>query len=69
MDMNHVNWEMWKSPSGCDGEDHAETLLEYYDSGIFGSGFVDCITDSILKTRCFLPAYKKYKLSIDPEFA
>ena len=69
MDMNHVNWEMWNSPSGCENEDHAETLLEYYDSGIFGSGFVDCITDSILKTRSFHPYNDKYKLHKDSLYA
>ena len=73
MDMNHVNWEMWNSPSGCEDEDHAETLLEYYDSGIFGSGFVDCITDSILKTRTLkMPAHWKespYKLQKGSQYA
>ena len=74
MDMDHVNWELWNSPSGCEDEDHAETLLEYYDSGIFGSGFVDCICDSILKTRTLkMPAHWKespYRLSKDlAEFA
>ena len=69
MDMNHVNWELWKSPSFCETEQHAEELLEYYDSGIFGAGFVGCITDSILKTRSFHPFKGKYKLSKDPEYA
>ena len=66
---NHVNWEMWKSPSHCTDEDHAETLLEYYDSGIYGSGFVSCLQDAVMKINCFKPAFPKYKLSKDPEFA
>ena len=69
MDMDHVNWELWVSPSHCEDEDHAETLLEYHDSGIFGSGFVDCICDSILKTRTLkMPAHWKespYRLRED----
>ncbi len=68
-DMDHVNWEMWKSPSFCETEQHAEELLEYYDSGIFGTGFVNCITDAILKTRSFHPFQGKYKLSKEPNFA
>jgi hypothetical protein len=67
--MDHVNWEMWKSPSFCDTEGHAEELLEYYDSGIFGSGFVNCITDSILKTRSFHPFQEKYKLQEGSQYA
>ena len=46
MDMDHVNWEMWRSPSHCENEEHAATLLEYYDCGIFGSGFLHCLTDA-----------------------
>jgi hypothetical protein len=73
MDMNHVNWELWKSPSFCEDEDNAETLLTYYDSGIFGSGFVDCITDAILQTRTLqMPAHWKespYKLQEGSQYA
>ena len=73
MDMDHVNWEMWRSPPFCVDEDHAEGLLEYYDSGIFGSGFVDCITDSILKTRTLMmPSHWKdspYKLRKGSQYA
>ena len=46
-DMNHVSWEMWNSPCFCENEDHAQTLLEYYDGGILGSGFIACLTDSM----------------------
>ena len=48
---DHINWEMWKSPSFCVDEDHAEGLLEYYDSGIFGTGFVSCLTDAVKRPR------------------
>jgi hypothetical protein len=69
MDMNHVNWEMWNSPSGCEDEDHAETLLEYYDSGIFGSGFLSCLTDAVERPRTLtMPSHweeSPYKLSKD----
>ena len=30
-DMNHVNWEIWRSPSFCENESHAEDNLEYFD--------------------------------------
>ena len=73
MDMNHVNSELWVSPAGCEDEDDAETLLEYHDSGIFGSGFVDCITDAILQTRTLsMPAHWKespYKLQEGSQYA
>ena len=69
MDMNHVNWELWNSPSGCEDEDHAETLLEYYDSGIFGSGFLSCLTDAVERPRTLtMPSHweeSPYKLSKD----
>ena len=72
MDMNHVNWEMWNSPSGCEDEDHAETLLEYYDSGIFGSGFLSCLTDAVERPRTLtMPSHweeSPYKLHKE-EFA
>ena len=68
-DMDHVNWEMWKSPSFCEDEDHAETLLEYYDSGIFGSGFLSCLTDAVERPRTLMmPSHweeSPYKLSKD----
>ena len=73
MDMDHVNWEMWKSPSHCEDEDHAETLLEYYDSGIYGNGFVSCLGDSISYSHHRpvkgFPSITPYKLSKDPEYA
>jgi hypothetical protein len=73
MGMNHVNWEMWNSPSGCEDEDHAEGLLEYYDCGIYGSGFVSCLQDAIDKPRTLtMPAHweeSPYKLHKDQEFA
>ena len=72
MDMNHVNWEMWRSPSFCQDQDHAETLLEYYDSGIFGSGFLSCLTDSMDPDRRKLESdwsRPEYKLIKEPQFA
>jgi hypothetical protein len=75
MDMDHINWEMWKTPSFCESEEHAETLLEYYDSGIFGSGFLSCLTDAAGFGRtgkewsASWANHKPYKLSKDPEFA
>jgi len=69
MGMDHVNWELWNSPAGCENEDHAEKLLEYYDSGIYGTGFVDCITDSILKTRTISYPTTEYKLHKDSQYA
>ena len=69
MDMNHVNWELWVSRAGCEDEDHAETLLEYHDSGIFGSGFVDCITDAIERSRSLHPLVDKYKLQEGSQYA
>ena len=72
-DMIHVNWEMWNSPSGCEDEDHAETLLEFHDSGIFGSGFVCCLTDAVERPRTLtMPPHwedSPYKLHKDQEFA
>ena len=72
-DNDHINWEMWKSPSFCEDEDHAETLLEYYDSGIYGYGFVGCLVDAVNKPRTLtMPSHweeSPYKLSKDPEFA
>ena len=69
MDMNHVNWELWVSPSHCEDEGHAETLLEYHDSGIFGSGFVSCLTDAVKRPRTLtMPPHweeSAYKLSKD----
>ena len=48
-------------------------MIKIGDGEQFGSGFVDCITDSILKTRTLkMPAHwteSPYKLSKDPEFA
>ena len=71
-DMDHVNWEMWKSPSHCEDEDHAETLLEYYDSGIYGHGFVSCLVDAVNQPRTLtMPPHweeSPYKLSRDPEY-
>ena len=73
MDMDHVNWEMWKSPSHCEGEDHAETLLEYYDSGIFGSGFLSCLTDAVERPRTLtMPLHwseSPYKLQEGSQYA
>ena len=71
-DMNHVNWEMWRSPSFCQDQDHAETLLEYYDSGIFGSGFLSCLTDAADPDHRKLESdwsRPEYKLSKEPQFA
>ena len=72
-DNDHINWEMWKSPSFCEDEDHAETLLEYYDSGIYGYGFVSCLVDAVNQPRTLtMPSHweeSPYKLSKDPEFA
>ena len=73
MNMDHINWELWNSPAGCEDEDHAETLLEYYDSGIYGYGFVSCLGDSISyshhRPAKGFPHITPYKLSKDPEFA
>ena len=72
MGMDHVNWEMWHSPSGCESEEHAETLLEYYDSGIYGYGFVSCLVDAVNQPVTLSPAHweeSPYKLSKDPVFA
>jgi hypothetical protein len=70
---DHINWEMWKSPSFCVDEDHAEGLLEYYDSGIYGSGFVSCLVDAVDKPRTLMmPSHweeSPYKLHKDQEFA
>ena len=69
-DMNHVNWEIWRSPSFCEDESHAEDNLEYFDCGIFGAGFVDCLNDAKNRDRVNLkPQQSLYKLSKDPEFA
>jgi hypothetical protein len=68
MDMDHVNWEMWKSPSFCEDEDHAETLLEYYDSGIFGTGFLTCLKDAI-ERKCTITTGMQYALHKDLEYA
>ena len=75
-DLNHVNWEIWRSPSFCENESHAEDNLEYFDCGIFGTGFIECLTDAMslgdrrLGGRLELknPKYP-YKLCKDPEFA
>ena len=66
---DHLNWELWKSPSHCEDEDHAETLLEYYDSGIYGTGFVSCLQDAIEQKRTLVTLGNEYKLCKDPEFA
>ena len=67
MDMDHVNWELWNSPAGCEDEDHAETLLVYSDSGIFGTGFVGCLQDALERPRTLkMPSHWKesqYRLS------
>ena len=72
MNMNHVNWEMWKSPSFCEDEDHAETVREYYDSGMYGYGFVSCLVGAVNQPRTLTmtPHWEEspYKLSKDPEF-
>ena len=71
MDMDHVNWELWNSPSGCEDEEHAETLLIYSDSGIFGSGFIDCLKNAIERPRTLtMPSHweeSPYKLSKEVE--
>ena len=69
MGMDHVNWELWNSPAGCENEDHAETLLEYHDCGIYGTGFVACIKDAIEQKRTLTHPTFEYKLCKDPEFA
>lgn len=66
---DHINWELWNSPSHCEDEDHAETLLIYSDSGIFGSGFVSCLRDAIEQTRTLSYPTTEYKLSEEPKFA
>ena len=72
MNMDHVNWEVWRSPSGCSDEDYAENNLEYIDCGIYGTGFVSCLNDAMNPTNNIThPTFVAggYKLCKDPEFA
>lgn len=67
MDCDHVNWEIWKSPSQCENESHAEDNLEYYNCGIYGAGFVSCLDDAINPRSNFTNTKYPYKLCKEPE--
>ncbi|MAV44083.1 MAG: hypothetical protein CMA30_06365 [Euryarchaeota archaeon] len=67
MDTNHVNWEIWRSPSHCESESHAEDNLEYFDCGIYGSGFVSCLNDAMNPKAQIREGQYPYKLCKDPE--
>lgn len=43
----HVNWEIWNSPSFCTDEDEAAKMLQYKDCGIYGVNFLDCLNDAV----------------------
>ena len=72
---DHVNWKIWRSPSFCNNEEHAETLLEYYDCGIFGSVFIGCLKDSMDPEKKSWGTWfshaenERYELCQEPEFA
>ena len=66
LNCDHVNWEIWKSPSNCENESYAEDNLEYFDCGIYGVEFIDCLTDAI-RPEFSRKAEYPYKLCKEPE--
>lgn len=68
LNTDHVNWEIWRSPSHCESESHAEDNLEYFDCGIYGTGFVNCLSDAMNPRAQIRQGQYPYKLCKDPEF-